>query len=176
MLFTLVSVFSYITFYLADAPFHLTTQQLSYLFAVYLVGLVATLIAGRFLARVGLRHGILFAITLCILGVAITLFHSLIIVALGLAICSSGVFITQTCANSFLRDASPPSSRVAAVGLYICSYYIGGTVGGLLPGIVYRHAQWPGCAALTCGILAIAGLLATFGWPSRHDEQDPIPL
>jgi YNFM family putative membrane transporter len=176
MLFTLVAVFSYITFYLSDAPFHLTTQQLSYLFAVYLVGLVATLVAGTFLARFGLRHGILFAIALCITGVAITLFHSLFVVALGLAVCSSGVFITQTCANSFLRDASQPSSRVAAVGLYICSYYIGGTVGGILPGIVYRHAQWPGCAALTCAILIIAGLLAYFGWPSHHHERDPIPL
>jgi YNFM family putative membrane transporter len=176
MLFTLVSVFSYITFYLADTPFHLSTQQLSYLFAVYLVGLAATLIAGTFLARFGLRHGILAAITLCISGVAITLFHSLVIIALGLAACSSGVFIAQTCANSFLRDASPPSSRVSAVGLYICSYYIGGTFGGILPGVAYRLAHWPGCVALTCAILCLAGGLAYFGWPPHHHERDPIPL
>ena len=176
MLFTLVSVFSYITFYLADPPFHLATQQLSYLFAVYLVGLVATLIAGGFLARFGLRHGILDAIALCIIGVAITLVHSLLVVALGLAACSSGVFIAQTCANSFLRDASPAHSRVSAVGLYICSYYIGGTFGGVLPGIAYRYAHWPGCAILTCGLLCIAGALAFFGWPPHHHEQDPIPL
>ena len=176
MLFTLVSVFSYITFYLADPPFNLSTQQLSYLFAVYLVGLVATLIAGVFLARYGLRHGILAAITLCVIGVGITLVHSLAVVALGLAVCSSGVFIAQTCANSFLRDASPAHSRVSAVGLYICSYYIGGTFGGILPGIAYRHAHWPGCVILTCGLLCVAGMLAFFGWPPHHNEQDPIPL
>ena len=110
MLFTLISMFSFITFYLSDAPFHLGTTALSYLFAVYLVGLLATLAAGTILARIGLRHGIVAAITLCITGVALTLIHSLPAVALGLAVLSSGVFITQTCANSFLRDAAPAGS------------------------------------------------------------------
>lgn len=174
MLFTLISIFSFITFYLSDAPFHLGTAALSYLFAVYLVGLLATLAAGTILARIGLRHGIVAAIILCITGVALTLFHSLPAVALGLAVLSSGVFITQTCANSFLRDAAPAGSRVSAAGLYICSYYIGGTVGGILPGLAYRHAGWPGTAALTIAILTIAGLTAYFGWPTRR--QDPIPL
>jgi predicted MFS family arabinose efflux permease len=176
MLFTLVSVFSFITFYLSAAPFHLSTSEISYLFAVYLIGLAATLAAGTVLARVGLRHGMVFAVGLCLTGVAITLIHSLAVVALGLAITSSGVFIAQTCANSFLRDAAPAGSRVSAAGLYICSYYIGGTVGGLLPGLVWRHAGWPGCAALTASVLVMAGLTALFGWPANRVEPDPIPL
>jgi len=175
MLFTLVSVFSYITFYLDSAPFNLSTQQLSYLFAVYIFGLLATLAIGGHLAKIGLRTGILIAISFCITGTALTLVRSLPAVAIGLAICSSGVFIAQTCANSFIRDASPASSRVSAVGLYIFTYYIGGTVGGILPGAVYTHAKWPGCVALTCTILLVAGSLAYFGWPARHG-RDPIPL
>ncbi|QMV18572.1 MFS transporter [Granulicella sp. 5B5] len=174
MLFTLISVFSFITFYLSDAPFHLGTTALSYLFAVYLIGLVATLAAGTVLARIGLRHGMVFAVLLCITGVALTLIHALAFVALGLAVCSSGVFIAQTCANSFLRDAAPAGSRVSAAGLYICGYYIGGTVGGVLPGLAYRYAGWPATAALTIAILAIAGLTAWFGWPAHR--SDPIPL
>jgi YNFM family putative membrane transporter len=176
MLFTLVSVFSYVTFYLAAAPFHLSTQALSYLFAVYLVGLVATLAAGTFLAKFGLRNGLLSAIALCIGGVALTLVHSLAAVALGLAICSSGVFIAQTCANSFLREAAPSGARVAAAGMYICSYYIGGTFGGVLPGVAWKLAGWPGCVALTCGLLVVAALLAIFGWPSHSAEPEPVPL
>jgi MFS family permease len=176
MLFTLVSTFSFITFYLSAAPFHLSTSEISYVFAVYLIGLAATLAAGTVLARVGLRHGIVAAICLCLFGLAFTLIHVLAVVALGLAITSSGVFIAQTCANSFLRDAAPDGSRVSAAGLYICSYYTGGTVGGLLPGIAWRHAGWPGCAALTAGFLLIACLTALFGWPASKVEPDPIPL
>jgi YNFM family putative membrane transporter len=176
MLFALVATFSYITFYLAAAPFHLSTQELSYLFTVYLCGLITTLVAGTLLARVGLRHGMITAIAFCMTGVGLTLVHSLWIVALGLAIAGSGVFVAQTCANSFLRDAAPAGSRVSAAGMYICSYYIGGTVGGTLPGFLWKHGGWPGCVALVIGILCIAGMAAVLGWRLRPPVPDPIPL
>jgi predicted MFS family arabinose efflux permease len=176
MLFTLVAVFSYITFYLSGAPFHLTTAQLSYLFAVYLCGLFATIAAGTVLARIGLRHGMLAAIALCLIGVWLTLIPHLVTVALGLAIAGSGVFIAQVCANSFLRDAAPAGARVAAAGMYICSYYIGGTVGGILPGLTWTHGGWPACTALISSILLIAGVTAFFGWRHRPPAPDPIPL
>lgn len=176
MLFTLVSVFSYITFYLVAAPFHLTTAQLSWLFAVYLFGLIATLAAGTVLVRIGLRHGMLIAIGLCLSGLALTLIHSLPFVALGLAVVASGVFIAQTCANSFLRDAAPADSRVSAAGMYICAYYIGGTVGGILPGLLWRFGGWPTCTAITAFFLAVSGFTAFYGWRNRQPEPDPIPL
>jgi YNFM family putative membrane transporter len=176
LMFTLVSVFSFITFYLAAAPFGLSTAELSWLFSVYLVGLAATLAAGTALARIGLRRGMLAAIGLCVAGASLTLVHSLPVIALGLAIVSSGVFIAQTCAGSFLRDAAPLGGRVSAAGLYICSYYIGGTVGGELPGVVWKLAGWPGCVALTCAFLAVAALLATIFWPPHSALPDPIPL
>lgn len=176
MLFTLISVFSYITFYLAAAPFGLSTEQLSWLFAVYLFGLFATLAAGTILARIGLRHGMLAAILLAFIGVGITLIHSLAVVGLGLALTGAGVFISQTCANSFLRDAAPAGTRVSAAGMYICSYYIGGTIGGILPGLVWRYGGWPISAALTCIFLLGAALLTFFGWRHRPLTPDPIPL
>jgi YNFM family putative membrane transporter len=176
MLFTLVATFSYITFYLAAPPFDLSTKQLSYLFAVYLCGLGTTLVAGTVLASVGLRHGMIAAIAACITGAALTLAPSLAIVAAGLAIEASGVFVAQTCANSFLRDAAPAGGRVSAAGMYICSYYIGGTVGGVLPGLFWKYGGWPGCVALVVVILLVAGSAAIFGWRPQSAAPDPIPL
>ncbi len=176
MLFTLVSVFSCVTFHLAAAPFFLGAEELSWLFSVYLLGLFATLGAGRVLARVGLRHGMLGAIALAFSGTLVTLIPSLPLVGLGLAMAGSGVFIAQTCANSFLRDAAAAGTRVSAAGMYICCYYIGGTVGGTLPGVAWRHAGWPGCVALTCSLLLIGAGLAFFGWRSRPAGPDPIPV
>ncbi|HEX4230414.1 MAG TPA: MFS transporter [Bryobacteraceae bacterium] len=175
MLFTLVSLFSYITFHLAAAPFHLSTAELSWLFTVYLFGLLTTLAVGTVLARIGLLHGILGAIGLGLVGTSLTLVPSLVAVGLGLSLASSCVFIAQTCANSFLRDAAPRGTRVSAAGLYICTYYIGGTVGGVLPGLFWKQAGWPGCVTLTCGFLMIAAALAFFGW-RRAMVPDPIPL
>lgn len=175
MLFTLVSIFSYITFYLSVPPFSLSTSELSWLFSVYFVGLVATLAVGTVLARIGLRHGMLAACALAFTGVAITLIPSLLAVGIGLALCGSGVFIAQTCANSFIRDAAAAGTRVSAAGLYICLYYIGGTVGGVLPSVVWRHFGWPGCAALTCAFITLAAALTFFGWRTAR-RLDPIPL
>jgi YNFM family putative membrane transporter len=176
MLFTLVSVFSYITFYLAAPPFGLSPTDLSWLFAVYLLGLLATLAVGTVLARIGLRHGMLAAVASSLLGVGLTLIPSLIAIGLGLAFASSGVFIAQTCANSFLRDAAPAGRRVSAAGLYICAYYIGGTVGGILPGLAWKQFGWPGCVTLTAILLVAAGLLAFFGWQHRPPTPDPITV
>lgn len=176
MLFTLVSVFSYITFYLAAPPFSLSTQQLSWLFTVYLLGLLATLVAGTVLVRIGLRFGMLAAIAISFTGVATTLIPSLFMVGIGLALAGSGVFIAQTCANSFLRDAAPTGARVSATGMYIFTYYIGGTVGGLLPGLVWKLGGWPACAALTSSFLLLAAFLAFFGWRPRPPQSDPIPV
>ncbi len=176
MLFTLVSIFSYITFQLSAPPFRLTTEQLSWLFSVYLLGLFATLAAGKVLARVGLRHGMLAAIGLSFGGVLVTLFSHLWLVGAGLAMTGSGVFIAQTCANSFLRDAAPTGTRVSAAGMYICCYYVGGTVGGTLPGVAWRYAGWLGCAAMTCFFLVVAAGLAFFGWRIRPASPDPIRL
>ncbi len=174
MLFTLVSMFSYVTFYLTAAPFHLSTQQVSYLFAVYLIGLVATLVMGGVLGRIGLRAGMLVAVGLCLSGALLTLVLHLAVVAIGLSLVGAGIFIAQTCANSFLRDAAAEGHRVAAAGMYICAYYIGGTVGGVLPGVVLRLAGWPGCVALTAVFLVLAGLFTFFGW--RLPAPEPIPV
>lgn len=164
ILFMQVSLFNYIAFYLAGAPFHLSPAELSWIFAVYLVGLVATLAAGTVLAHIGLFRGILGAVALCFAGVALTLVPSLAVIGVGLSAASSGVFISQTCTNSFLRDAAPAGSRVSAAGMYTCIYYAGGTVGGLLPALAWREAGWPGCVAMICCFLAVAGTIAFFGW------------
>lgn len=174
MLFTLIATFDFITFYLSAPPFLLSTTGLSSLFAVYLIGLFATLAVGTVLGRIGLRHGMVAAASCSLLGVLLTLVPSLWVVALGLAFASSGIFIAQTCCNSFLRDAAPAGHRVAAAGMYICCYYIGGTVGGLLPGPLYRVAGWPGCVALIALALVTAAVTARFGW--RERPADPIML
>jgi MFS transporter, YNFM family, putative membrane transport protein len=101
MLFTLVGSFTFITFYLADPPFNLSTAALSYLFAIYLIGLIVTPGGGYLVTRIGMRAGIAVAICASLAGVLLTLSHSLWIVVLaGLGLVCTGVFIAQATANS----------------------------------------------------------------------------
>ncbi|HEX4581911.1 MAG TPA: MFS transporter [Acidobacteriaceae bacterium] len=164
VLFSLVGVFTYITFYLAAPPFSLSTAKLSLLFVVYLVGLVATPLAGALLPRVGLRAGITGSILLSLAGVLLTLAHSLPVVVAGLALCCTGVFISQSCATSFLREAAPESSRASAVGMYVACYYFGGTVAGVAPSLVWNVGGWTACAAMIAIIDAVSIVIARRGW------------
>jgi predicted MFS family arabinose efflux permease len=164
VLFSLVGVFTYITFYLAAPPFSLSTAKLSLLFVVYLVGLVATPLAGALLPRVGLRTGITGSILVSLAGVLLTLVHSLPVVVAGLALCCTGVFISQSCATSFLREAAPEASRASAVGMYVACYYLGGTVAGVAPSLVWKLGGWTACAAMVAVIDVVSIVIARRGW------------
>ncbi|MGC1782628.1 MAG: MFS transporter [Acidobacteriaceae bacterium] len=171
ILFALVSIFTYVTFHLAARPYGLSTSQLSYLFTVYLVGLVATPAGGLILTRIDLRKGILGAVVLSLTGVLLTLASPLWIIVAGLALCSSGVFIAQSAAITYLRQASPPGARVSAAGLYLSWYYIGGTVAGIVPGYAWRFGGWSACVALTAIVQLSTIALIVFGWRKRAAVQ-----
>ena len=173
VLFSLVGVFTWITFHLSAPPFSLSTALLSSLFVVYLVGLVVTPTGGFLIGLVGLRAGIAGAIVFSMIGVLLTLAPSLPIVIVGLTLLSSGVFVAQTASQSHLRVASPPEARVTAAGLYLTCYYLGGTAAGSVPGIFWNLGKWPACVAFILVMQGIALTIALVGWrvPEVLDTQ-----
>jgi predicted MFS family arabinose efflux permease len=175
VLFSLVAVFTWITFHLADPPFSLSTAALSSLFFVYLVGLLVTPVAGYLITRTGLRTGIAAAMLLSMLGVLLTLAPSLAVVLLGLAMVCSGVFIAQTASQSFLRIATPPESRVTGAGLYMSCYYFGGTAAGVVPAIFWSIGKWPACVAFILLAQSVALTIALFGWRTRAPQPTDNP-
>ncbi|MDR3726802.1 MAG: MFS transporter [Terracidiphilus sp.] len=164
VLFSLVGVFTWITFHLSAAPFNLSTTALSSLFFVYLIGLVVTPGAGYLITKVGLRAGIAGALCCSMTGVLLTLAPSLTVVILGLAMLSTGVFIAQTASQSHLRVAAPPGTRVTAAGLYLTCYYLGGTAAGVVPGAFWALGKWPACVGFIVAMQAAALVIALVGW------------
>ncbi len=164
VLFSLVAIFTYVTFYLVASPFNLSISAVSYLFVVYLVGLVATPAAGTLLPRIGLKTGMVAANLLSFCGAALTLIHSLPVVIFGLGLMCTGVFISQACATSYLREATPTGGRAAAIGLYVCCYYIGGTAGGVIPSYAWKLGAWPACVALVAIVQFITIAVALREW------------
>lgn len=165
MLFILVATFSYSTFYLANPPFRLSTLALSYLFAVYLIGLAVTPLGGFLVTHIGMRRGMMVALAASLLGEALTLSHSLWIVILpGLGLVCAGVFVAQTTATSFLRMAAPPGGRVSAAGLYLSCYYIGGTLGAVVPSYFWSMGGWRACVFLSMAVLLATLGITLAGW------------
>jgi predicted MFS family arabinose efflux permease len=168
VLFSLVGVFTWITFHLSAPPFSLSTTALSSLFFVYLIGLVVTPAAGFLITRIGLRAGVGGAIACAIAGVLLTLAPSLLVVVAGLTLLSTGVFIAQTASQSHLRVAAPPGARVTAAGLYLTCYYLGGTAAGVVPGLFWALGKWPACVAFIVAMQAVALAIALMGWRTPH--------
>lgn len=172
VLFSLVGVFTWITFHLSAPPFLLSTAALSSLFFVYLIGLVVTPAAGYLITRVGLRAGVGGAIACSITGVLLTLAPSLVVVIIGLTLLSSGVFIAQTASQSHLRVAAPAGARVTAAGLYLTCYYLGGTAAGVVPGLFWAIGKWPACVGFIVAMQVTALGIALAGWRA---PRSPVP-
>ena len=143
VLFSLVGTFTYVNLYLTEAPFNLSASGLANIFSVYLLGVVVTPMAGRFIVRYGFLRSVLSALSLSAAGLLLTLLPSLVVVVFGLAVCSSGVFICQSATISHIA-ANVKEGRSLATGIYYFSYYAGGAAGSWVAGLAYEGWSWQG--------------------------------
>ncbi len=166
VLFSLMAIFTYITFYLAAPPFHLNSDALGSIFFVYLIGAAVNPLSGRAIDRFGPRKVLAFSIGAGVVGLALTFVQNIWVVGLGLTICSTGVFASQTSASGFVGVAAR-TNRALAVGLYGTFYYLGGSAGAVLPGYFWNWGGWPACAAFIATVQIATVVLALTFWRQR---------
>lgn len=166
VLFTQIAMFTYVTFHLAGPPFGLSTAALGWLFAVYLAGAVITPVSGRWIDVYGHRAGLVSAIAIGVTGSLLTLAGTLWLVVSGLALVSSGVFIAQAAANSYVGTVAT-HDRGLAVGLYAMFYYVGGSAGGALPALFWTSGGWPACVALVVAVQLATATIGLLSWTGR---------
>lgn len=162
VLFSLIGTFTYVTFYLAEPPFHMSTAALGTLFFVYLIGAVITPWCGRAVDRFGPRRAMAAAVSTAMSGVLLTSLPSIVAVVAGLAICCTGVFVAQSVASTHIGIAAE-HNRALAVGLYVTFYYAGGSFGAAVPGYAWNLGGWPACVALFVCV-QLATVAVTMRW------------
>jgi len=142
VLFTLIATFSYVTFHLAGPPYRLGPLAMGFLFCTYLFGAAVTPPCGHIIDRYGHRVAMTLAMAAGIAGMLLTLLPSLSMVVVGLSLCCSAVFVAQAASTSFIGLATE-SNKALAVGIYATCYYVGGSIGAELPGLLWRWGGWP---------------------------------
>jgi predicted MFS family arabinose efflux permease len=161
VLFSLVVSFTYVNLYLALPPFSLSAAGLANVFGVYLLGVVATPMAGRFIVRYGFLKAVLTTLFLSACGLLLTLVPALPLVIAGLAVSSCGVFICQSATISHIAD-NVTEGRSLATGLYYLSYYAGGAAGTWVAGLAFEGWNWPGAVLSIVAFQALAACIAFF--------------
>ena len=166
MLFSNVAVFTFVNFHLTAAPYNLSTSALGFVFAVYLVGIVTTTVATRLLVRIGRVATLVLALGLSAAGLCATLAPSLSLVILGLAGLSGGLFVTQTICINWI-GANITRAKSSAVGLYVTIFYVGGSLGGIVPGLVFHAFGWQGVVMLVTATMMAMLAIANLSWARR---------
>jgi len=167
VLFSFVATFTYVNFHLAAPPFDLSAAALGTIFLVYLVGVATTPLAGRLVRHFGRRRLVLGVLGIWICGLLLTLTGSLWVIVAGLAVGAGCGFIVQTAATASVA-VSAQRARSSAVGLYVTCYYVGGSIGAVLPGYVWNRAGWPGCVAIVIAMLLLLAAIVLRFWREQH--------
>ncbi len=162
-LFTFVALFTYVNFVLAAPPFNLPPTLLGAIFVTYLAGAAAVLGLGRAIARFGRRPLVVGAIALWACGALLTLVPALPAIIAGLAVAACGGFIVQATSTGYVA-LTAESGRTSAIGFYATTYYIGGSIGAVLPGLTWSAGGWPACVAMVLAMQAFMAAVILLAW------------
>lgn len=166
VLFNFICTFTYVSFYLAGEPYNLSASWLGAIFVVYLTGSVLTPWAGWAVGRFGRRRFMVRVIALWIAGIVLTLSPSLPLIVLGLAIGAGCGLICQAVSTGYVTITAK-AGRSSAVGLYVTSFYVGGSFGAAIGALAWTYGGWPACVALIAAMLAVMAAIVQFAWTRR---------
>ncbi len=107
-------------------------------------------------------------------GIALTLAPSLPLIILGLAISAGCGLICQAISTGYVT-VTANAGRSSAVGLYVTSFYVGGSFGAALGGVTWTLGGWPACVALVAAMLLVMAGIVFFAWARRVPAAPAAP-
>jgi MFS transporter, YNFM family, putative membrane transport protein len=167
VLFNFIAVFTYVSFHLAAPPYNFTPAALGFLFVTYLAGAACAPMTGWAVTKFGRRRLVLGVMVIWAVGLALLLAPPVAAIVAGLVLCATCGMICQATSTGYVT-ATAHEGRSSAVGLYVSSFYIGGSVGGFVPGLVWNFAGWPGVVVLTAAVLGGIAAVVALVWPAHE--------
>lgn len=165
--FIFSSVFNFLPFRLSAAPFSFSTELITLLYLVYIMGIFMGPLSGRISNRIGSGNTLIGGTLLLGASVALTLLPSIVAIILGLLGLCTGFFAVHAAAvGSLNRRLTGGQGRANA--LYVLFYYVGGWIGITSSGFAYTEWGWQG-VVLTCLLLLILPLVTGVG--ERRDAR-----
>jgi len=165
-----VSVYNYLGYRLAAAPFNLTPSQIGLVFALYLLGMVGSAWGGKLADRIGRSNVLWMMVAVMGAGLLLTLAPSLIIIVLGVACLTFGFFGGHSVASSWIGRRAL-RARALASAIYLCSYYLGSSGLGSTSGLMWGFDGWTGVVGLLAAVMLVLTATAL-----RLRKLAPLPI
>jgi predicted MFS family arabinose efflux permease len=125
-------------------------------------------------ARFGRRRFVIRVLAIWAVGIALTLLPWLPVIILGLALCAACGLLCQAVSTGYVAITAK-TGRSSAVGLYVTSFYVGGSCGAALGGVIWSYGEWPACVAMVIAMLVAMTLVVTFLWTRRVPPGPAVP-
>ncbi|WP_424814255.1 MFS transporter [Roseococcus sp. YIM B11640] len=167
---SLVTIYNFIGYRLLSPEFGLSQSFVGLIFTVYLVGILASTFIGSLADRVGRARIFWINMVVVLIGLAITLHHSVTGAVLGLAVITLGFFGAHAIASAWVgRRALQAKAQASSLYLFAC--YGGSSVIGTAGGWLLTHGGWPAVVAMVacCMLVALVGAL----WLSKLKPLAP---
>ena len=161
--FIFINQYSYVTFLLEAAPYHLSAKYVGLLFLTYLSGTLGSAMSGKLAKRWGQANIMVLGTCIFIFGSLVTLGDSLQAIILGLLINSLGFFLCHSTASSFVSRTAK-HAKASASSLYLVFYYLGASLGGFYLDPFWQANDWTGVIMgswLILFFVALAGFSLT---------------
>ncbi len=166
VLFNFIATFTFVSFHLAAPPYNLSATWLGALFVTYLAGSALTPWTGWAVNRFGRRRFMIRVIAVWIGGALMMLAPSLALIIFGLTLCAACGLVCQAISTANVTITAK-AGRSSAVGLYVTSFYVGGSFGAALGGLAWTFGGWPACVAMVVAMLLIMANIVYFAWARR---------
>lgn len=150
-----IAAFNYIGFELADRPYNLHDSIISFVYLLFLIGMISSILNAKLRTKLGTLNALKFSVLLLIIGINITLLSPLYFKIIGLAF-SVYAFFSGHAISSAVVTSRAEDHKAQASSLYLLFYYMGSSVGGTLAGVFYNFIQWPGVILMITIFMIIA--------------------
>ncbi|MGO4526707.1 MFS transporter [Microvirga sp. 2MCAF35] len=168
-----VTIYNYLGYRLTEAPYSLSQSAIGAIFSAYLIGTLSSAWIGELAGRLGRRRVLWAMIAIMLAGVALTLFHHLVLILAGIVAVTFGFFGAHSIASSWVGNRAL-GAKAQASALYLFCYYLGSSAVGTLGGVFWTHGGWPGVSALVA-LLLIAALALAFRLMALPPREAKLP-
>lgn len=154
-----IAAFNYISFELKSAPYHLHPSVISFVYLLFLIGMLSSMLNAKLREKLGSINALKFSILMLTVGICVTLLPFLTFKIIGLAISIYAFFSGHAIASAVVARRSE-HHKAQASSLYLLFYYMGSSVGGTLAGYFYSLIYWPGVVLMIVIFMVIAFIIS----------------